>query len=173
MATPPAYRFDIAIEADLIEEVARIGGFEAIPERDALVPQQFRAAPEEVPLEHTILEALAAAATRRRSPTPSSIRRCRRSCFPDRQGLALSNPIASDMSVMRVSLWPGLLRAALENQRRQQDRMRLFEHGARFVVDGWRYARESTRSRVLLAGRDCRSSGASARHARRRLISMT
>ena len=35
---------------------------------------------------------------------------------------------------MRVSLWPGLLRAALENQRRQQDRIRLFEHGARFVV---------------------------------------
>jgi phenylalanyl-tRNA synthetase beta chain len=47
--------------------------------------------------------------------------------------LALANPIASDMSVMRVSLWPGLLRAALENQRRQQDRIRLFEHGARFV----------------------------------------
>ena len=35
---------------------------------------------------------------------------------------------------MRVSLWPGLVRAALENQRRQQDRIRLFEHGARFVV---------------------------------------
>jgi len=53
--------------------------------------------------------------------------------FPDRVGLTLSNAIASDMSVMRVSLWPGLLRAALENQRRQADRVRLFEHGARFV----------------------------------------
>ena len=37
---------------------------------------------------------------------------------------------------MRVSLWPGLLRAALENQRRQQDRIRLFEHGTRFEVTG-------------------------------------
>ena len=42
--------------------------------------------------------------------------------FPDVAGIALANPIASDLSVMRVSLWPGLLKAALENQRRQQDR---------------------------------------------------
>ena len=67
--------------------------------------------------------------------------------FPDREGLPLANPIASDLSVMRVSLWPGLLRAALENQRRQQDRIRLFEHGAKFaVVDG------STREIDSLAG---------------------
>jgi len=50
--TPPPYRFDIAIEADLIEEVARIVGYEAIPELDALGPQRFRKLPEERPLEH-------------------------------------------------------------------------------------------------------------------------
>jgi len=55
--------------------------------------------------------------------------------FPDMKGLLLSNPIASDLAVMRVSLWPGLLRAVQENQRRQQDRIRLFEHGSRFVPD--------------------------------------
>src|SRR6202012_4717045 len=54
--------------------------------------------------------------------------------FPDSETLALANAIASDLSVMRVSLWPGLVRAALENQRRQQERVRLFSHGARFVV---------------------------------------
>jgi phenylalanyl-tRNA synthetase beta chain len=53
--------------------------------------------------------------------------------FPNVDGLLLANPIASDLAVMRVSLWPGLLRAAGENQRRQQDRVRLFEHGAKFV----------------------------------------
>ena len=47
-----------------------------------------------------------------------------RQLFPDRAGLALANPIASDLSVMRVSLWPGLLKAALENQRRQADQER-------------------------------------------------
>jgi phenylalanyl-tRNA synthetase beta chain len=133
VATPPAYRFDITIEADLIEEIARIVGFDAIPERDALVPQQFRAAPEEVPLEHTILEALANRGYQEAVTYAFVDPALQTRLFPDRPGLALANPIASDMSVMRVSLWPGLLRAALENQRRQQDRMRLFEHGARFV----------------------------------------
>ena len=59
-----------------------------------------------------------------------------RQLFPERSSLELSNPIASDLSVMRVSLWPGLLRAALENKHRQADRIRLFEHGARFEVNG-------------------------------------
>ena len=133
-ATPPAYRFDITIEADLIEEVARIVGFEAIPEADALVPQRFRAAPEEVPLEHVILEALAMRGYEEAITYAFVDPALQSKLFPERESIALSNPIASDMSVMRVSLWPGLLRAALENQRRQQDRIRLFEHGARFVV---------------------------------------
>jgi phenylalanyl-tRNA synthetase beta chain len=133
-ATPPAYRFDVTIEADLIEEVARIVGFDAIPESDALVPQRFRAAPEEVPSEHTILEALAMRGYQEALTFAFVDPGLQAKLFPERRSLALSNPIASDMSVMRVSLWPGLLRAALENQRRQQDRIRLFEHGARFIV---------------------------------------
>ena len=70
--------------------------------------------------------------------------------FPEQPGLALANPIASDLAVMRVSLWPGLLRAALENQRRQQDRVRLFEHGTRFVPQG-----AQTREVDSLAGIAC------------------
>jgi len=133
-ATPPAYRFDVTIEADLIEEVARIVGFDAIPESDALAPQRFRAAPEEAPAEHTILEALAMRGYQEALTFAFVDPGLQAKLFPERRSLALSNPIASDMSVMRVSLWPGLLRAALENQRRQQDRIRLFEHGARFIV---------------------------------------
>jgi phenylalanyl-tRNA synthetase beta chain len=56
-----------------------------------------------------------------------------RRLFPERPGLTLGNPISSDLSVMRVSLWPGLLKAAAENQRRQQERIRLYEHGVCFV----------------------------------------
>src|SRR6185312_15379755 len=133
-ATPPAYRFDVTIEADLIEEVARIVGFDAIPETDAPVPQRFHLAPEEVPSEHTILEALAMRGYQEALTFAFVDPGLQAKLFPERRSLALSNPIASDMSVMRVSLWPGLLRAALENQRRQQDRIRLFEHGARFIV---------------------------------------
>ena len=151
VATPPPYRFDITIEADLIEEVARIVGFDAIPERDALVPQQFRAAPEEVPLEHTILEMLANRGYQEAVTYAFVDPTLQTRLFPDREGVVLSNPIASDMSVMRVSLWPGLLGAALENQRRQQDRIRLFEHGARFVVT----AAGATREVDSLAGVAC------------------
>lgn len=149
-ATPPAYRFDITIEADLIEEVARIVGFEAIPEEDARVPQHFNGSPEAVPLEHTVLETMAMRGYQEAINYAFVDPALQAKIFPDRVGLALSNAIASDMSVMRVSLWPGLLRAALENQRRQADRVRLFEHGARFEV-----AAGATREIDTLAGISC------------------
>jgi phenylalanyl-tRNA synthetase beta chain len=134
--TPPAYRFDIGIEADLIEEVARIVGFEAIPEIDAETPQRFRRLPADHPAEAAVLQALAARGYEEAITYAFVDPALQAQLFPDRPAVALSNPIASDMSVMRVSLWPGLLRAALENQRRQADRIRLFEHGTRFEVDG-------------------------------------
>ncbi|MBV8145427.1 MAG: phenylalanine--tRNA ligase subunit beta [Gammaproteobacteria bacterium] len=133
--TPPAYRFDIDIEADLIEEVARVVGFEHIPETDAQTPQRFRPLPAEHPGEAAILEALAARGYSESISYAFVDPALQEQLFPDRAALALSNPIASDLSVMRVSLWPALLRAALENQHRQADRIRLFEHGIRFEVE--------------------------------------
>jgi phenylalanyl-tRNA synthetase beta chain len=137
LVTPPAHRFDITIEPDLIEEVARIVGYQAIPERDAIGPQRFRPSPEEKPSEHVILEALSMRGYQEAITFAFVDPALQKRLFPDTQALPLANPIASDLSVMRVSLWPGLIRAALENQRRQQDRIRLFEHGAKFaVIDG-------------------------------------
>jgi phenylalanyl-tRNA synthetase beta chain len=136
MVTPPPYRFDITIEADLIEEVARIVGFEAIPEQAAIGPHQFRPAPEEKPSEQVILDTLALRGYQEAINFAFVAPELQKLLFPQAEGLLLANPIASDLAVMRVSLWPGLLRAALENQRRQQDRIRLFEHGARFVLTG-------------------------------------
>jgi phenylalanyl-tRNA synthetase beta chain len=134
--TPPAHRFDITIEADLIEEVARIVGFDAIPETAAAAPQVFHALPEERPAEQALLESLAARGYQEAITLAFVDPAIQSQLFPEVPGLALANPIASDLSVMRVSLWPGLLKAALENQRRQQGRVRLFEHGNRFVVSG-------------------------------------
>ena len=134
VVTPPAHRFDITIEADLIEEVARIVGYQAIPESDAIGPHKFRPSPEERASEHVILEALAMRGYQEAITFAFVDPALQKQLFPDRDGLPLANPIASDLSVMRVSLWPGLIRAALENQRRQQDRIRLFEHGATFAV---------------------------------------
>ena len=135
-ATPPAWRFDIAIEADLIEEVARLAAWEKIPETDALTPQRFRRLPEEQPAERAVLEALAARGYEEIVTYAFVDPALQEQLFPGKPALALSNPIASDLSVMRVSLWPGLIRAALGNQHRQQDRIRLFEHGTRFEPEG-------------------------------------
>ena len=132
VVTPPTYRFDIAIEADLIEEVARIVGLDAIAESDALAPQLFSSLAEEIPAERALLETLTSRgyyeAINYAFTDPTRQTRL----FPERPGLLLANAISADLSVMRVSLWPGLLNNVLLNQRRQQDRVRLFEHGTRF-----------------------------------------
>ena len=124
-------------------------GFEAIPETDARVPQHFRSLPEEHPPEAAVLGMLAARGYEEAITLAFVDPVLQERLFPGRAALALSNPIASDLSVMRVSLWPGLLRAALENQRRQADRIRLFEHGTRFEMSG------GTREIDTLAGLAC------------------
>jgi phenylalanyl-tRNA synthetase beta chain len=148
--TPPAYRFDIGIEADLIEEVARIVGFEAIPETHTHGSQHFRQLPEKAPSEAAVLQGLAARGYQEAITYAFVDPQLQQQLFPDRAALALENPIASDLAVMRVSLWPGLLRAVQENQHRQQDRIRLFEHGTRFEM-----AAGSTHEIDTLAGVTC------------------
>ncbi|HTY95215.1 MAG TPA: phenylalanine--tRNA ligase subunit beta [Steroidobacteraceae bacterium] len=133
---PPPHRFDIHIEEDLIEEVARIMGFEAIPEAPAARQQVFPAIPETLPPERSLLDALIARGYCETITFAFVDPALQAALFPQAQTLSLANAIASDLSVMRVSLWPGLVRAALENQHRQQDRIRLFGHGARFIVAG-------------------------------------
>ena len=147
---PPPHRFDIALEADLIEEVARIVGYEAIGEQDALTCERVRPLPEAVPSEQAVLEVLAMRGYQEAVTYAFVDPQLQQRLFGENSALALANPIASDLSVMRVSLWPGLLRAALENQRRQRERIRLFEHGARFErLDG------ETREIDAIAGIAC------------------
>jgi phenylalanyl-tRNA synthetase beta chain len=152
--TPPPHRFDIAIEADLIEEAARIVGFQAIPEADAPVPQRFGSLPTADPSERALLETLALRGYQEAITYAFVDPQLQGQLFPEVPGVALANAIASDLSVMRVSLWPGLLKAALENQRRQQDRIRLFEHGARFLATGAQ-GLAATREIDTLAGIAC------------------
>jgi phenylalanyl-tRNA synthetase beta chain len=130
--TAPSHRFDINIEADLIEELARVVGFEAIVEAPAHGFQIVRPLPEQQPVESQALEILATRGYQEAITYAFVDPALQAQLFPGVTTPALSNPISSDMAVMRASLWPGLINAALENQRRQQDRIRLFEHGARF-----------------------------------------
>ena len=135
--TPPSHRFDITIEADLIEEVARMVGYAEITERDGKSAHHFRALAQERPAEGSVLEVLSARGYHEVITYAFVDPQLQIRLFPEQPGLALANPISSDLSVMRVSLWQGLLRVAAENQRRQQDRIRLFEHGVCFTsTDG-------------------------------------
>jgi len=130
----PSHRFDIAIERDLIEEVARLVGFEAIPVVDARAVQPIRALPTAQLEEQRLLDLFAARGWQEGVHFSFVDPVLQEQLFPGVPSHRLSNPIASDLAVMRLSLWPGLLRAAQENLRRQQGRIRLFEHGVVFPV---------------------------------------
>ena len=136
LVTPPSHRFDINIEADLVEELARIVGFEAITEADAVTHQRVRAMPEAAAVESQALEILATRGYQEAITYAFVDPALQEKLFPGVETPRLANAISTEMSVMRASLWPGLLRAAQENQRRQQERIRLFEHGARFAAGG-------------------------------------
>lgn len=133
LVTPPPARFDVEREEDLLEEIARVFGYERIPE----VPGRTDMHPVVVGDEPDSLAAARATLVARgyqEAITYSFVDRDFASRFgaEDWPQLVLVNPIASDMSAMRQSLWPGLVRAARDNLHHQNHRVRLFEIGTRF-----------------------------------------
>lgn len=131
---PPSHRFDIAIERDLIEEVARLVGYDRIPTEPARAAQRILPQPSARLEEQRLLDLLAARGYYEGVHFAFVDPALQEALFPGVASHRLANPIASDLAVMRLSLWPGLIKAALENQRRQQTRVRLFEHGVVFPV---------------------------------------
>lgn len=134
--TPPSWRFDIAIEADLVEEVLRIVGFDAVQESPRRLPQRFARRSETQIDERALLDALTGRGYQEAISYAFVDPALQSRLFPGEPAVRLANPIAADLAVMRVSLWPGLLKAALDNLSRQQDRVRLFERGAVFRLRG-------------------------------------
>ena len=130
--TPPAFRFDIAVEADLVEEIARVHGYDAIP----LTLPEVAGRPAVAVKETAVEDAMRGCLIERgyfEAVTYSFIDPELAQRFePDVDGMVLANPISSEMSVMRPSLWPGLVGAARYNLNRQQDDIRLFEIGMIF-----------------------------------------
>jgi len=131
----PPHRFDIRIEADLIEEVARLRGFDSIAECHAIAPQIAGYATESSISDDRLLTVMADAGYREVITYSFVDPALQRQLFPAAETLALANPISSDLSEMRVSLWTGLIQAAQDNLRRQQSRVRLFEIGERFELE--------------------------------------
>ncbi len=132
---PPSWRFDIEIEPDLIEEVVRIGGLDAIEERAPAMPLVPRMPASSVVDERVVLHTLAARGYQEVITFGFVDPVLQRALFGEQAAVELANPIAADLALMRTSLLPGLIAVARENLRRQQARVRLFEIANRFVVE--------------------------------------
>ncbi len=131
--TPPSCRFDLALEVDLIEEIGRIYGYTEIPMSHAPSVMPIRPRPETAFDLHRAKELLADRDYQEVITYSFVSAEIQHLIDPRQQGIRLANPISSEMSVMRTSLWPGLLQTAGYNQSRQQSRIRIFESGLRFV----------------------------------------
>ncbi len=150
--TPPSHRFDIAIEPDLIEEVIRIHGYDRIEAQHYPLPQVMKREPEQPanlgrPREVLVQRGYYEAITYSFGDADLQMALC------GEAGLALANPITSEMTHMRLSLWPGLLQALSYNRKRQQERVRLFETGLRFIPQDEEIKQESVIAGVAYGAR--------------------
>jgi len=133
---PPSSRFDLLMEVDLIAEIGRIYGYENVPTTHASSAATTTAPPENA-FDLDRARSVLVARGYHEVITYSFISRQMQRCIdPEREVLTLSNPLSADMSIMRTSLWPGLLEAARQNQARQHERVRIFESGLRFLRGG-------------------------------------
>lgn len=132
----PSYRHDITIEPDLVEEVGRIYGYNNLPKTQAIGEMTLRGDEEaRTPVDH--LRSQLVSRGYQEAITYSFVDdSVQQQVSPGAESVALANPISADMSVMRTSLWPGLLKAMSYNQNRQQSRIKLFETGLRFIKQG-------------------------------------
>ena len=129
----PSWRFDIAIEADLLEELARVYGYNRLPATHIQAALVMPARPEKQLGIRQLRRHLSARGYREAITYSFVDPRLQRVFDPDIEPVTLANPISADMAVMRSSLLPGLVGAVLRNTNRQQPRTRLFESGLRFV----------------------------------------
>ena len=148
----PSWRFDIEIEADLIEEVVRIGGLDVIEERApamAMAPRPLDGSEIDARI---VMRTLAARGYQEVVTFGFVDPALQRQLLGPQPVLELSNPIAADLAVMRSSLLPGLIAVARENLRRQQQRVRVFEIAHRFVVEPGAGGTALVREQKMLAG---------------------
>ncbi|HGJ5855533.1 phenylalanine--tRNA ligase subunit beta [Arsenophonus nasoniae] len=146
----PSWRFDMQIEEDLIEEVARVYGYNNIPNVPLRADLVMTPRCESVlPLKR--VKTLLIDRGYNEAITYSFVDpKIQQLLHPDSDAMILPDPISTDMSAMRLSLLPGLLMTVIYNQNRQQNRIRLFETGLRFLPDP--SAEHGIRQELMLAG---------------------
>ena len=137
IVTPPSYRFDIEIEEDLIEEVARMYGFENIPDTPPVASLKMSAKPEAKRGIHLLRQRLALQGYQEAVNFGFTDLESeqRLAAAAEQDLIAVLNPIASQYGVMRSNLWGGLLGNLKSNLNRGAGRVRLFEAGRVFKRD--------------------------------------
>jgi phenylalanyl-tRNA synthetase beta chain len=134
--TPPSYRFDLAIEVDLIEEIARVKGYDNLP---AVLPETLAGMtdlPERQRGRGEAKERLMALGYQEVVTYSFIDAKQQAMVAPGAEPITLVNPIASQMGVMRGSLMPGLLHTLRHNLNHGQERLRIFELGRCFLGTG-------------------------------------
>ena len=129
----PSFRPDIGTEEDLIEEVGRIYGYNNLPVTEPTGSLGLRPQEEAVRPLSAIRDYFVASGYQEAITYSFVDPKIQKLLDPEREGIALANPISADLSVMRTTLWSGLVKTVAYNQNRQQPRIRLFETGLRFV----------------------------------------
>lgn len=133
VATPPSWRFDIAIAADLVEEIARVVGYDAIPAQMPPLTALMSPVSDTQQDSDRLVDALVDRGYQE-AITYSFVDPQLQQLFNPEQTatVELINPLSSELSQMRRSLWPGLVNALQFNLHRQQNRIKLFEIGQVF-----------------------------------------
>lgn len=133
MMSAPSYRFDMAIEADLIEEVGRIYGYNNLPETPVEAPMRLPKLPESQLELYSLKQALVQRGYQEVVTYSFVDEDTQKALTPELPYVVLKNPISDDMKAMRTTLFPGLLNSIAFNQNRQQSRIKLFESGLAFI----------------------------------------
>ncbi|MBI1283030.1 MAG: phenylalanine--tRNA ligase subunit beta [Thiobacillus sp.] len=129
VVTPPSFRFDLAIEEDLIEEAVRLFGYDNIPAQPPAAPSRMLPLDEKVLPEDNLRQMLVDLDYQEVITYSFVDPAWEGALDADARPLPLANPIASQLSVMRTTLWGGLIETLRHNLNRQQERVRIFELG--------------------------------------------
>jgi len=133
--TAPSYRFDMAIEADLIEEIARLYGYDKLPESSLNVPAKLELVEECVQPLDRIKDVLVDLGYREAITYSFTDEKILAELTPNEDVYRLKNPISSELSVMRTTLWAGLLKAVESNLKHNEETVKFFETGLKFTLE--------------------------------------
>ena len=130
--TPPSFRFDMTLPMDLIEELARMTGYNSIPATPMIASLNMHPKTEARVCDKRVRGFLQNRGYHEAMTYSFISPQLHALITPDAESVTLKNPLSQDMSVMRTSIWPGLLQALQMNVRHQCERVRLFEMGLCF-----------------------------------------